>query len=73
MQYLGDEVEFLVQFCKTHQQEHRIDYYVFGHRHLPIEKKIENSIYFNLGDWISYNTYLQFNCENQTIGLKSWV
>ena len=29
-----------------------------GHRHLPIEHKINhNSMYINLGDWIKYNTY----------------
>ena len=34
------------------------DFFIFGHRHLPIEHKIgDKSRYINLGDWISHNTY----------------
>ena len=35
------------------------DYFIFGHRHLPICTSIEDteSIYINLGDWLDYNTY----------------
>jgi len=41
------------------------DYFVFGHRHLPLEIKLqENSTYINLGDWIQYFTYGVFN-ENE--------
>ena len=35
-----------------------VNYYIFGHRHIPLKLKIdENSIYINLGDWITHNTY----------------
>ncbi|MCC5923532.1 MAG: UDP-2,3-diacylglucosamine diphosphatase [Crocinitomicaceae bacterium] len=57
-EYLGDEKEFLVQYCQEMAAKYPIDYFIFGHRHLPIEKKInETIIYINLGDWIRYQTY----------------
>ncbi|MFZ5553364.1 MAG: UDP-2,3-diacylglucosamine diphosphatase [Bacteroidota bacterium] len=59
--YLGDEKEFLVQFCKEKLKEKKYDYFIFGHRHLPIDMKIENSRYINLGDWIQYFTWAEFD------------
>ena len=56
--YLGDEKEWLVQYCKRKLSETHYDYFVFGHRHLPLEIKLqESSTYINLGDWIQYFTY----------------
>ena len=56
--FLGAENEWLVQYCKKKLQENHYDYFVFGHRHLPLEIKLqENSTYFNLGDWIQYFTF----------------
>ena len=38
------------------------DYFIFGHRHLPMEIKVgENANYLNLGDWIHYYTYGVFD------------
>ena len=61
--YLGDEKEWLFQYCKEMLQKESYDYMIFGHRHLPLDKKIENGRYINLGDWIKYNTYGYFNGE----------
>jgi UDP-2,3-diacylglucosamine hydrolase len=62
--YLGDDNEWLVIYCKEVLKKEHFDYFVFGHRHLPIEKELEkNSIYYNLGDWIKYNTYLVVNSD----------
>ncbi|MFT6869778.1 MAG: UDP-2,3-diacylglucosamine hydrolase [Paraglaciecola sp.] len=56
--YLGEENEWLVKYCKRKLSETHYDYFVFGHRHLPLEIKLkENSVYMNLGDWIQYFTY----------------
>ena len=41
------------------------DYFIFGHRHLPMTLKVgENATYANLGDWIGYFTYCVFDGEN---------
>lgn len=56
--FYGEEKEMLIQFCKEKYKEKQYDYFIFGHRHLPIEFKIaENSKYVNIGDWINYNSY----------------
>jgi UDP-2,3-diacylglucosamine hydrolase len=62
--YLGDENEWLVQYCKQRLTKIHYDYFVFGHRHLPLEIELqENSKYINLGDWIQYFTYGKFDKE----------
>ena len=41
------------------------DYFVFGHRHLPLDITLPgNSRYVNLGEWVNYNTYAVFDGEN---------
>ncbi|TND03187.1 MAG: hypothetical protein FD123_3970 [Bacteroidetes bacterium] len=60
--YMGDDKEFLVQYCKAELKHRQVDYFVFGHRHLPLDIQVgENSRYINLGDWIKYNSYARFN------------
>lgn len=61
--YLGDDKEWLFQHAKTvSAQKPSIDYFVFGHRHLPIDRKVNaKSRYVNLGDWINYFTYAEFD------------
>ena len=65
--YTGDDKEFLVRYCNDVIRSKHYDYFVFGHRHLPLLKPIgDHSIYINLGDWIQYNTYAVFDgttCE----------
>jgi UDP-2,3-diacylglucosamine hydrolase len=63
--YHGDDKEFLMVFCKEYLQRRHADYFIFGHRHLPLDKKVgEKSRYINLGDWIVYNTYAVFDGED---------
>ncbi len=69
--FLGDEKEFLVQYAKEYLKKEHIDYFVFGHRHLPIVLEVgENSTYINLGDWLKYNTYGVF--EKGKFTLKTY-
>lgn len=69
--FLGEENEWLAIYSKEYLKKEHIDYFVFGHRHLPIELKVgDTSTYYNIGEWINYNTYLVFDgtdCE-----LKVW-
>lgn len=60
--FLGEENEWLAQYAKRKLESKHYDYFIFGHRHLPMEIKIgDNSTYFNLGDWISHFTYGEFD------------
>ncbi len=59
--FLGKENEWLAQYCKRKLETKHYDYFVFGHRHLPLEIDLNNkSKYINLGDWIQYFTYGEF-------------
>ncbi|WP_347373518.1 UDP-2,3-diacylglucosamine diphosphatase [Aequorivita sp. Q41] len=63
-QFLGEEQEWLAQYSKRKLATKHFDYFVFGHRHLPMEIKVgENAWYFNLGDWINHYTYGVFDGE----------
>lgn len=60
--FLGEENEWLAIFAKDYLKKENIDYFVFGHRHLPLEIKLnEKSTYINLGEWIKYNSYAVFD------------
>ncbi|MEO6905798.1 MAG: UDP-2,3-diacylglucosamine diphosphatase [Ginsengibacter sp.] len=61
-EFLGEEKEWLILFAKQTLKNKHIDFFIFGHRHLPIVYKLnDESIYVNLGDWIKYNSYAVFN------------
>ena len=62
--FLGEDNEWLVQYSKKKLVDKHRDYFVFGHRHLPLEIQLnDTSKYVNLGDWISYYTYGVFDGE----------
>jgi UDP-2,3-diacylglucosamine hydrolase len=62
VQFLGEENEWLVQYSKTKLKEKHYDFFIFGHRHLPLEIKLsEKSKYINTGDWITHFTYAVFD------------
>lgn len=62
MQFLGEDKEWLIQYSKRKLEQKHYDFFVFGHRHLPMEVKLEeDSLYINLGDWINYYTYAEFD------------
>ncbi|GLB48725.1 UDP-2,3-diacylglucosamine diphosphatase [Neptunitalea lumnitzerae] len=69
--FLGEDNEWLVQYCKRKLETNHYDYFVFGHRHLPMEIDLKkNSKYLNLGDWIGYYTYAVF--DGTTLELKKY-
>jgi len=71
-QFLGEKKEWLVQYCLEKQQEKQRDYYIFGHRHLPLNIPLtQGANYLNLGDWLSHNTYAVF--DGTTTELKTWT
>lgn len=64
-EFKGEEKEWLFQYCKQVEMKMHFDYYIFGHRHLPLELPIgKNATYFNLGEWVSQCNYGEFNGEN---------
>jgi UDP-2,3-diacylglucosamine hydrolase len=68
VKFLGEDNEWLVQYCKRQLEEKHRNYFVFGHRHLPLQIDLKNnSEYINLGDWITYFTYGIFDGEKFTL------
>ena len=69
--FLGEEAEWLIQYCKIKLSEENFDYMIFGHRHLPIDYTFPNGTrYINLGYWIHYFSYASFDGEQ--LELKSY-
>jgi UDP-2,3-diacylglucosamine hydrolase len=72
-EYLGDENEWLLQFCESKLKEEHFDYFIFGHRHLVLDKPVgENSRYINLGAWFKDPHFAvwdgkDFNLKNVTV------
>lgn len=62
MKFLGEDKEWLIQYSKRKLETKHYDYFIFGHRHLPMEIQLnEASVYINLGDWIKFYTYAEFD------------
>ncbi len=69
--FLGEENEWLVVHCKEELKKKHTDYFVFGHRHLPMEIDLgDHSRYINLGEWLKYDTYGVF--DGVEMKLEKW-
>jgi UDP-2,3-diacylglucosamine hydrolase len=60
--FLGEENEWLYLFAKDYVKKENMDYFIFGHRHLPLDMNVDGKArYVNLGEWINYRTYAVFD------------
>ena len=56
--------EVLVKYAKTILEKEDIDFFIFGHRHIPFQIKLnENTVFTNVGDWLINYTYAVFDGE----------
>ncbi len=61
-QFEGQEREFLWVHCSELEKTTHHDFYVFGHRHLPLNLKVgDNSTYINVGEWVHFKTYAVYD------------
>jgi UDP-2,3-diacylglucosamine hydrolase len=64
-QFLGADKEWLMIFANETiaKSATPIDYFIFGHRHLPLEVLLSNKItrYINTGEWLHANSYARFD------------
>lgn len=66
--FQGEDGEFLWIYCNEIERKVHHDYYIFGHRHLPLDLKIsEQSRYINLGEWVHFNTYAVYDGDKVEI------
>lgn len=69
--YLGDDVEFLVQYCKSTLKSEHFDCFIFGHRHMVLDMKLgDNGRYINLGEWFSTCNFVELS--EKGIELKAY-
>jgi UDP-2,3-diacylglucosamine hydrolase len=69
VEFLGDDKEYLILYAREKLKEEHFDYFIFGHRHLPLEFDLGGSKLFYLGDWIENFSYAVF--DGNTLVLKT--
>lgn len=68
VKFLGEDKEMLILYCKEIEQQQHFDFYVFGHRHLPMEINIlDKAKYINTGDWVKYFSIAIFDGNDLTL------
>lgn len=69
--FLGIENEWLAIYSQEQNLLVERDYYIFGHRHLPLSIPIApNAVYMNIGDWLKYYTFGVF--DGEVLALHTW-
>jgi UDP-2,3-diacylglucosamine hydrolase len=70
--YMGDDRERLLQFVKSKSPFEDYDFYIMGHRHLPLDININNKCrYINTGDWIRNFSFAVF--DGKYLELKKFI
>jgi UDP-2,3-diacylglucosamine hydrolase len=61
-EFLGEAKEDLIRYARSVLEKDKIDYFIFGHRHLAMTYKLqqETEIVF-LGDWIKNGSYAEWD------------
>lgn len=70
-EFLGEEKEDLIKFSKSVLGNEHFDFFVYGHRHLPLlySLKQDTTIVF-LGDWINRGSYAEW--DGKQLSLKEF-
>ena len=67
-EFLGVDKEWILIYCQEVLAHQYYDYFVFGHRHLPIDFPLsDSSRYINTGDWIQYDSYAVFDGQSMNL------
>ncbi|MBR5550846.1 MAG: UDP-2,3-diacylglucosamine diphosphatase [Muribaculaceae bacterium] len=73
-QFIGEEYEPFIPFARNWNNEHQdeqVDYFIFGHRHILLDYKIDNnSQVIVLGDWIHHLSYAVY--DGNTLSLETF-
>jgi len=66
--FMGEENEDLIRYSKGILEHEKIDYFIYGHRHLAMTTKInEGAEIIYLGDWIKSSSYVVWDGNNLTL------
>ncbi|PKP23010.1 MAG: UDP-2,3-diacylglucosamine hydrolase [Bacteroidetes bacterium HGW-Bacteroidetes-21] len=60
--FQGEENERLLHYARRKLKKEPFDFFVFGHRHVPLLIDMDNGAkYVSLGDWLHHFTYAEFD------------
>lgn len=66
--FMGDEREDLVKFANSVTRKRKIDYFVFGHRHLAMKHELAGgSKIVMLGDWLSGSSWAEWDGKEMNL------
>lgn len=66
-EFLGEDKEDLIRYAKSVLQSEKIDYFIFGHRHLGMSYKLKEGVEIVfLGDWIRNGNYAEWETDKLT-------
>ncbi len=66
--FRGEEDEKIVKYCRKVLEKEHYDFFIFGHRHLPMKVQLTaDSRYFNTGDWLTHYSYAVFDGNTVTL------
>jgi UDP-2,3-diacylglucosamine hydrolase len=66
------EDEWLIIHARNILQKEHFDYFIFGHRHIPLDYKLsDKSRYINLGEWLTHFSYAVF--DGKEVELKYYI
>jgi UDP-2,3-diacylglucosamine hydrolase len=69
--FVSEDKESLVHYCRDILRNRNVDFFVFGHRHLPLNIEVVPGVhYVNTGDWVTHFTFAEF--DGETIDLKTF-
>ena len=65
IKFTSKENEMLYHFSMKQLKSKHYDFFIFGHRHLPLKIELDNnSYYYNTGDWINHYSFLHFKDDS---------
>lgn len=60
--FQGEDKEHQILFARDYLKTNNIDFFVFGHRHVPLDIRLNStSRLINLGEWIFSNSFAEFD------------
>ncbi|MGY0039207.1 hypothetical protein [Pedobacter sp. NJ-S-72] len=66
--FLGEDKEWLAVYSRDVLKKQHYDYFIYGHRHLPMIVDLgNNSKYYNIGEWFGFNSYAVFDGEELSL------
>jgi UDP-2,3-diacylglucosamine hydrolase len=66
--FMGEDKEDLIRYSRTLLEKEKIDYFIYGHRHLAMTFTMKDGaeIVF-LGDWITNSSFAEWNGNSLTL------